>query len=67
MILGCHELREPSEQGHDSGYVLACSGEVREAIVVFDYPSVHVMCPGTCTPVVRMTSDFTLDFYALLL
>jgi hypothetical protein len=67
MILGRYGLREPSEQGHGGGYVLACSGEVREAIIVFDYPSVHVASPGVCTPVVRMMSDFMLDFYALLL
>ena len=67
MILGCHGLREPSEQGRHGIDVLACSGEVREGSIIFDDPLVHVMCHGACTPTVSVVLDLSLELYALLL
>jgi hypothetical protein len=40
---------------------------VWETVVVLDNPSVHVTSPDACAPVVRATSDFTLELRALLL
>ena len=67
MILGCHGLQEPSEQGHCDSDVLACPGEVWEGSIVFDDPSVHVTGHGACTPTVSMVLDLTLELCALLL
>jgi hypothetical protein len=67
MIFGCRGLWEPSEQGRRDSYVLACSGEVWEILVVLDDPPVHVAGDGACTPTVSMTFDLALELRALLL
>ena len=67
MILGCHGLQEPLEQGRHGSDVLACLGKVWEGSIVFDVPLVHVMGHGACTPTVSMALDLLLELYALLL
>jgi hypothetical protein len=67
MIFGCCGLREPSEQGQHGSYVLACSGEVQEILVILDDPLVHVAGDGARTPTVFMAFNFVLELRALLL
>ena len=57
MILRCHGLREPSEQGHRSSNVLACLGEVWEGSIVFDDPLVHILGHGVRTPTVSIALE----------
>jgi len=66
-ILGCHGLREPSEQGRCGSYVLAYLGKVWEASVVLDDPSVYVMGDGARTASVFAVFDLMLEFHMLLL
>ena len=67
MILGCHGLWEPSEQGRCGSDVLACPGEVWEGSIVFDDPTVHIVAHGARTPTVSTTLDLLLELHALLL
>ena len=62
-VFGCHGLREPSEQGRHSSYVLACLGEVREASVILADPLVYVMGDGARTATVFVA----LELHTLLL
>jgi len=66
-ILGCGELREPSEQGHRGSDVLACLGEVWEGSIVFDDPPVHVAGHGARTTTVSTMLDLSLKLCVLLL
>ena len=67
MILGCHGLRKPPEQGcHDSD-VLACPGEVWEGFIILNDPSVHVAGHGACMPVVSVALNLLLELCAFLL
>ena len=66
-ILGCHGLREPSEQGRHGSDVLACLGEVWEGSIAFDDPLIHVEGHGARTPTVSAALDLLLELCALLL
>ena len=67
MILRCHGLWKPSEQGRHSSDVMACPGEVWEGFVVLDDPPVHVAGHGTRTLTVSMALDLSLELQAFLL
>jgi hypothetical protein len=67
VIFRCCGLREPSEQGRRGSYVLACSGEVQEILIILDDPLVHVAGNGTRMPTVSMAFNLTLELCTLLL
>ena len=67
MVLWCHGLRKPLEQGCYGSDVLACLGEVWEGFVVLNDPPVHVIGHGACTPTVSMALDLSLELRAFLL
>jgi hypothetical protein len=46
---------------------LACSGEVREILVVLDDPPVHIMGDGARMPTVFAAFNLTIELRALLL
>jgi hypothetical protein len=66
VISRYYELREPSEQGHDGGNVLACPNEVWETDIVLDDPPIYVMGHGART-LVPPTLNLVLELCALLL
>jgi hypothetical protein len=60
-----HGLREPLEQSHGGGYVLASPSEAWESIVVLDDSPVRVA--STCTHLVMVLCDLVLERHTLLL
>ena len=67
LILGCHGLRKPPEQGRRGSDVLACPGEVWEGFIILDDPPVHVAGHGVHTPAVSVVLDLSLELRAFLL
>jgi hypothetical protein len=63
--LGCHKLREPSEQSHHHGYVLAHTSESWESIIILNDFLVHIM--STRVHLVTVLCDLMLELCALLL
>ena len=67
MVLWCHGLRKPPEQGHRSSDVLACPSEVWEGFVVLDDPPVDAAGHGACMPTISVALDLLLEPRAFLL
>jgi hypothetical protein len=63
--LGGSGLREPSEQSHHRGYVLAHLDEAWESVVVLDDSLVRIM--GTRAHLVMVLCDLMLEHRVLLL
>ena len=66
-ILRRRRLQKPPEQGYHSSNVLACLGKVREHLIVFNDPSVHIMGHGTCAPAISVALDLPIELRVLLL
>ena len=55
------------EQGHHSGDVLACPGEMRKGFIIGDDPLVHITGPGKCAPTVSTALDLPIELHVFLL
>ena len=63
MILGCHRLWKPLEQGCRSSNVLACLGEVWEGFIILDDLLVHVVGHSTRMPTISAALDLSLELH----
>ena len=66
-LIGSHGPRKPTEQGCRSSDVLARPGKVWEGLITLDDPPIHVMGHGTCTPIVSVALDLSIELCVFLL
>jgi hypothetical protein len=62
-ILGHCGLWEPSEHGHNVGYVLAHPGKMQKIVIILDDPMVHVTGLVACGSIISAMSDLVLKLY----
>jgi hypothetical protein len=64
--LGRRFLLEPFQQGHRNSDVLACLGEARGILIIFEDPPIYIVGGSMQAPSIPTASNLSLEFGTLL-